>query len=171
MLFNNHTADGVFQDFEQQFKSILYEEYALLNGFHINCYTIDQYQQLDSVPKFVDITNDAFAYSIEVKIVNNQRIKFAAIVFSPTLCENLNFTEREKWASIAHEVGHIIHYFNESLVDAGSMIIETKADEVAIKLGLAEFLKSVLRKLKSSNLYSAEQCQLMDLRIKILDNN
>lgn len=170
-LFHNHTSDKVFQDFEQKFKSILYEEYAHLSSFHIDCYTIDQYQQLNKIPKFKNVTSDTFAYSIDVKIVNKQRIIFAAIVFSPTLCEDFNFTEKEKWASIAHEIGHIVHYFNENLKGAGSMIIETKADEVAIKLGLAEFLRSVLRKLKLSTLYSIEQRQLMDLRIKLLNNN
>ena len=43
-------------------------------------------------------------------------------------------------------------------------MVELKADEVAEKLGLAEPLKTVLEKLKSSKLYSREQCQLMDLR-------
>ena len=97
-----------------------------------------------------------------------QRIIFAAIIFSPTLCETLNFTEKEKLAAIAHEVGHIIHYFNENLTNANSLMVELKADEVAEKLGLAEPLKTVLEKLKSSKLYSREQCQLMDLRRQFL---
>lgn len=171
VLFHNHTSDKVFQDFEQQFKSILYEEYEHLSSFHIDCYTTSQYQQLERVPKIVDIINDAFAYSIYVRIVNDQRIVFAAIVFSPALCEDFHFTEKEKWASIAHEIGHIVHYFNDNLKGAGSMIIEMKADEVAIKLGLAEFLQSVLHKLKLSKLYSIEQCQLMDFRIQLLNNS
>ena len=49
------------------------------------------------------------------------------------------------------------------------MMIEIKADEVAAQLGLAEPLKSVLHKLKSSKQYSKEQCQLMDLRIQMLN--
>ena len=71
-------------------------------------------------------------------------------------------------AAIAHEVGHIIHYFNENLTNANSLMVELKADEVAEKLGLAEPLKTVLEKLKSSKLYSREQCQLMDLRRQFL---
>lgn len=72
-------------------------------------------------------------------------------------------------AAIAHEVGHIIHHFNESLINAGTMMVEIKADEVAAKLGMAEPLKSVLHKLKSSKQYSKEQCQLIDLRIQMLN--
>lgn len=57
-------------------------------------------------------------------------------------------------AAIGHEVGHIIHHFNETLSNAGNMMVEIKADEVVAKLGMAEPLKSVLHKLRSSNRYS-----------------
>lgn len=167
-LFLNHTSENVFQNFEKQFKTILYREYTHLELFHIDCYTIDQYKQLDGVTILEDTKNDTFLYSVDVKIVDEQRIIFAAIIFSPTLCETLNFTEKEKLAAIAHEVGHIIHYFNENLTNANSLMVELKADEVAEKLGLAEPLKTVLEKLKSSKLYSREQCQLMDLRRQFL---
>ena len=167
-LFHNHTSDIAFQKFEEQFESILHKEYPHINSFYIDCYTIDQYKQLDEVPNIMDMKNDTFAYSVDVKILDKQRTVFAAIIYSPALCEILNFTEEEKLASIGHEVGHIIHYFNENLIGASSMMIEVKADEVVTKLGWAEHLKSVLQKLQSSNLYSREQCQLMDLRILFL---
>ena len=57
----------------------------------------------------------------------------------------------------------------KNLKDAGIMMIEIKADEVAIKLGLAEPLKSVLQKLKLSKFYSCEQCQLIDFRMSVLN--
>ena len=95
-LFLNHTSENVFQNFEQQFKTILYREYTHLELFHIDCYTIDQYKQLDGVTILEDTKNDTFLYSVDVKIVDEQRIIFAAIIFSPTLCETLNFTEKEK---------------------------------------------------------------------------
>ena len=44
--------------------------------------------------------------------------------FSPTLCETLNFAEKEKLAVITTEVGHIIHYFNENLTNANNLMIE-----------------------------------------------
>ncbi len=168
-LFNNHTSDSVFQEFEQRFKSILYQEYTHLSALCIDCYTISQYRQQENVPLIEGLSNDAFAYSIDVKSDGNRRAVFAAIILSPELYESFNFTEMEKMAAIAHEVGHIIHHFNETLSTAGTMMIEIKADEVAAKLGLAEPLKSVLHKLKSSKRYSNEQCQLMDLRIQMLD--
>lgn len=168
-LFNNHTSDDIFQNFEQKFKSILYLKYAHLSTLHIDCYTVAQYKQQEKAPLFEDLNNDTFAYAIDVKFDGEQRMVFAAIILSPELCESFNFTEMEKMAAIAHEVGHIIHHFNEALTNVGTMMVEIKADEVAAKLGMAEPLKSVLHKLKSSKLYSKEQCRLMDLRIQMLN--
>lgn len=168
-LFNNHTSDDIFWEFEQKFKPILYLKYAHLSTLRIDCYTATQYKQQERVPLIEDLNNDTFAYSIDVEFDEGQRIVFAALIFSPELCELLNFTEMEKMAAIAHEVGHIIHHFNESLINAGTMMVEIKADEVAAKLGMVEPLKSVLHKLKSSKRYSKEQCQLIDLRIQMLN--
>lgn len=169
ILFNNHTSDDIFQNFEQKFKPILYQKYPHLSTLQIDCYTAIQYKQQESVPLIEDLSNDTFAYSIDVKTDGEQRTVFAAIILSPELCKSLNFTKMEKMAAIAHEVGHIIHYFNKALSKAGNMMFEIKADEVAAKLGIAKPLKSVLHKLKSSKRYSKEQCQLMDLRIQMLN--
>lgn len=168
-LFNNHTSDSVFHEFEQKFKSILYQKYPHLSALCIDCYTASQYKQQGNVPLIKGLSNDTFAYSIDVKSDGDQRAVFAAIILSPELCGLFNFTKMEKMAAIAHEVGHIIHHFNETLNTAGTMMIEIKADEVVAKLGIAEHLKSVLHKLKSSKRYSKEQCQLMDLRIQMLN--
>lgn len=167
-LFNNHTSDNIFQDFEQKFKPILYQKYPHLSTLHIDCYTVVQYNQQKNIPLIDGLCNDTFAYSIDVTNDGEQNKVFAAIVISPELCELFNFTEMEKMAAIGHEVGHIIHHFNETLSNAGNMMVEIKADEVVAKLGMAEPLKSVLHKLRSSNRYSKEQCQLMDLRIQML---
>lgn len=169
-LFNNHTSDNIFQEFEQRFGSILYQKYTHLSVLCIDCYTVSQYKLQENVPLIEGLSNDTFAYSIDVKSDGVQRAVFAAIILSPELYELFNFTEMEKMAAIAHEVGHVIHYFNQALSTAGTMMIEIKADEVAAKLGLAEPLKSVLHKLKSSKRYSKEQCQLMDLRIQMLND-
>lgn len=164
-LFNNHTSDNIFQEFEQKFGPILHQKYTHLSALCIDCYTILQYKLQKNVPLIEGLSNDAFAFSVDAK----SDAVFAAIIISPELYELFNFTEMEKMAAIAHEVGHIIHYFNETLNAAGTMMIEIKADEVAAELGLAEPLKSVLHKLKSSKQYSKNQCQLMDLRIQILN--
>lgn len=168
-IFNNHTTYDVFQDFEKHFSSILLEQFSHLNHFQIDCYTIEQYQQLNNAPNVKWENMDIFAYSIESKIVDGQYIVFAAIIFAPTLFEYFDLTKEEIWSAIAHELGHIIHYFNENLTNAGNMMIELKADEVAAKLGLAESLKTLLRKLELSNLYYSGQCSLLNIRINCLD--
>ena len=73
-------------------------------------------------------------------------------------------------AAIAHEIGHIIHFFNESLNGANDLVIEAKADKIVHELGLSLHLISVLMKLKDSNLYTVEQCRMMDIRIYLLKN-
>jgi hypothetical protein len=69
-LFLNHISENVFQNIEQQFKTILYREYTHLELFHIDCYTINQYKQLNGVTLIEDIKNDTFLYSVDVKIVD-----------------------------------------------------------------------------------------------------
>lgn len=110
-LFNNHTSDNIFQDFEQKFKPILYQKYPHLSTLHIDCYTVVQYNQQKNIPLIDGLCNDTFAYSIDVTNDGEQNKVFAAIVISPELCESFNFTEMEKMAAIGHEVGHIIHPF------------------------------------------------------------
>lgn len=168
-MFNNHTGDNIFHDFELQFKTKLYNDYIHISGFQIHCYTNSQYKQLANVPIIENLEYDTFAYSIDVKFESGQFNTFAAIIYTPELCEQLNFSNKEKCAAIAHEIGHIIHYFNENLANAESMIIEMKADEVVTKLGLGKSLKTVLQKLKLSKLYSSEQSQLLDFRIQYLN--
>lgn len=169
-LFNNHTSDNIFKEFEQRFRSILYQGYPHLSTLCIDCYTASQYKQQENIPQIEWQSSDTFAYSIDLKSDGVQRTVFAAIILSSELCELFNFTRMEKMAAIAHEVGHIIHHFNNALNGAGTMMKEIKADEIAAKLGLAVPLKSVLHKLKSSERYSKEQCKLMDLRIQVLND-
>ena len=121
-LFNNHTSDNIFQEFEQRFRSILYQKYTHLSALCIDCYTVSQYKLQENVPLIEGLSNDTFAYSIDVKSDGVQRAVFVAIILSPELYELFNFTEMEKMAAIAHEVGHIIHYFNEAYKYISSII-------------------------------------------------
>lgn len=167
-MFDNQTGDNVFRDFEMQFKTTLYNDYNHISCIQIHCYTNDKYKHLANVPIIEKLANDTFAYFVDNRCEAGQLKTFAAIVYSPELCKQLNFTIEEKFASIAHEIGHIIHYFNENLVSAGDIMLEIKADEIVVKLGLGESLKSVLRKLKLSKIYSNEQSRLLDLRMQVL---
>lgn len=76
----------------------------------------------------------------------------------------MQLSSDEIHACIAHEIGHIIHYFNESLKGASSLLIEIKADEIAKILGISDNLSEALSKLIDSGLYSEEQCTGMDYR-------
>lgn len=164
-MFYNHTKDSIFERFEQQYNSLIHNAYPHIAKLCIHCYTIEQYSHLHDVQTIHESEYDTFAFAfngIHYPI-------FAAIIYAPPLCEQLKFTDEEMFAAIAHEIGHIIHCFNVSLKDAGDAVIEIKADEVVVQLGLKDQLKAVLNKLKSSNLYSQHQCNLMNLRLKYID--
>lgn len=89
--------------------------------------------------------NDTFAYS--VSRTSDYPYVFASIIYSPDQCHNLSIEQMV--SAIGHEVGHIIHYFNEALDVENTRLIEIKADEVAVELGLRHPLISGLNKLIS----------------------
>lgn len=168
-MFNNHTAEDAFRIFESRYKDILYLHYAHLRKFSIHCYTFEQYRNLSNVPILDSFSNDTFAYAVYRLKDSELSNTFAAIVFSPAQCGVLSFCQEEYLAAIAHEVGHIIHYFNENLNGVNELVREMKADSIAIELGLSDYLKSVLGKLKESGLYNNAQCSMMTMRTNLLN--
>lgn len=168
-MFNNHTKENVFEAFESKYEDALYHHYTHLSEFDIHCYTFEQYSKLSNVPKLVDYREDTFAYAICHPKGSKYRDTFAAIVFSPRQCNSLAFNIQEYFAAIAHEIGHIIHFFNENLNGANELIVEMKADSIAKELGLSDHLKSVLRKLKESGIYNDVQQNIMTMRANLLE--
>lgn len=168
-MFNNHTKENVFEVFESKYKNALYHHYPHLSEFDIHCYTFDQYSKLSNVPKLVNYREDTFAYAICHPKGSKFCDTFAAIVFSPSQCNSLAFNIQEYFAAIAHEIGHIIHFFNENLNGANELIVEMKADSIAKELGLSDHLKSVLRKLKESGMYNDAQRGIMTMRANLLE--
>lgn len=167
-MFHNHTTEKAFDIFESKYKDALYHHYTHLSEFVIHCYTFDQYSQLPNVPNITNCNNDTFAYAIYCSKDSKFCDTFAAIVYSPEQCNSKSFNIEEYFAAIAHEVGHIIHYFNENLNGANELVIELKADSIATELGLSDHLKSVLLKLKESGLYNDVQHDMMTLRANLL---
>ena len=64
-MFNNHTGDNIFHEFELQFKIKLHNDYMHIREFQIHCYTNSQYKQLANVPIIENLEYDTFAYSID----------------------------------------------------------------------------------------------------------
>ena len=167
-MFNNHTRIKSFELFERCFKKRLYAEYPQINNHLIHCSTVEQYLQLENVPKLRNFENYSFFYAYNDTGKDENDNCFIAIIISPEICELLKFTRTEILSAIAHEIGHIIHISNSCLNKASDSWKEIKADEVAYKLGLSRHLISLLEKLIISNLYTEEQNSLLQTRIKYL---
>ncbi len=161
-MFINYTFDEIFDDFGRKYKHNIYEQYPHLLNVNIHyCYS-NQYSQLDNVPVIEFLDNDLFAFSC-CRNKDTNRVD-AYIIYSPDNCNSLNLTTEEKYAAISHEIGHIIHFFNESLNGQPEIIHELKADEVVSFLGLSNPLSNLLSKLITSNYYTEYQKQSMKKR-------
>lgn len=160
-MFVNHTQECAFDIFESRFKKQLIAQYPHIKDVVIHCYTINQYRQLLDVEPLV-WNNDTFAYS--VSRTSDYPNVYASIIYSPEHCNNLGLNIEEMVSAIGHEVGHIIHYFNEALDRRDSRLAEIKADEVAVELGIGQNLISVLNKLISISKEIDPQNQELSLR-------
>lgn len=166
-MFQNHTKSDFFHVFEKEYEKKLYSTYRHLSKFPIHCYTFEQYNHI-GFDILDDYQNDTFSYVVNRPINSDICDTFAAIIFSPELCNLLSFSKEEYLAAIAHEIGHIIHFFNETLKGANELFIEAKADSIANELGLNMYLKSIFRKLLKSGMYSDEQCKAIVIRSNLL---
>lgn len=159
----NQTGTTIFDDFKQKYIDDIYAMYPHISHMEIYCLDVEQYANLDGVPAFDRLDDTPLAYSchrIDTKTV------IGYVIYSPNICSSFDFESTEFEAAIAHEIGHIIHYFNESLKDLPQIYQEIKADEVAVKLGLKEALISILSKLIQSNKFP--DCQKLDMEKRLL---
>lgn len=167
-MFVNHTGDSIFDTFAQTYQNRLYNRFAHISHFKIHCYSIKDYQDMENTIPLNEFEKDSFGFAIDNKD-GQYSSTLAYIIYSPEICKRLQLSCDEIYACIAHEVGHIIHYFNTSLKEFHNDIIEIKADDVCASLGLKDSLISTLKKLIISDLYSNEQTFMMNLRINHLN--
>lgn len=89
------------------------------------------------------------------------------IIENSYLCTNLNLTVEERYALIAHELGHFVEYSKQTIF-ADRLQEESTCDRYAVELGLDVHLKSALQKLLDSNVCDEGQNQILRDRIKLL---
>lgn len=165
-MFINHTLDNIFVDFERKYEQCIYTQYHHICNVSIHCLYTEQYLQLKDVPTFDTLDKDPFAFSC--KRIEETNLVEAYIIYSPSICNSLKFNGDEINAAIAHEVGHIVHYFNESLQGLPQICQEIKADEIVSLLDLKESLISTLYKLINSKRFTECQCNDLIKRIMFL---
>lgn len=116
------------------------------------------------VPIIEGIENDLFGcYILKV---TNIKDTISGIVINEELCSKLNLTINDKFAAIAHEIGHIMFYFLENKQTNE----ELKADEFACKIGLSAELSGLLQKIKDANIYDEGTKKVLSLRLKIINS-
>jgi hypothetical protein len=169
-MIENNTQNKLYNEFEELYGKKAIAICPLLSEFNILVYTKEQYEIAEVKEKLPEIEWDGspLAFSLN-KPDGDASLTLAVIVVDENCCELLELTNEEIMASTAHEVGHIIFFFltNKAIYDKfGEEII---ADEFATRIGLGKHLKSALAKLKSSDLYSEGQRDLMRIRIQRID--
>ncbi|MDD6002096.1 MAG: hypothetical protein PUC50_07910 [Bacteroidales bacterium] len=93
---------------------------------------------------------------------------YAEILTNKDMIQQLNLSENEQFAAIAHEIGHIITYFRTDYKQLDDEKKEMTSDNYACRIGLTESLSSLLNKLIVSGDYSADQTQLMQKRLDMI---
>lgn len=89
------------------------------------------------------------------------------IIESSYLCTNLKLTVEERYALIAHELGHFVEYSKQTIF-ANKLQEESTCDRYAVELGLDIHLRTALKKLLDSNVCDDQQNQILRDRIKQL---
>ena len=106
------------------------------------------------MPRIEDIDTQPYAMYI-YNDSQSAETTTAGIVFNDPLIKSLSLTKEEQFASIAHEIGHILYYYLENK-DAypNTQGEEIFADKIACEIGLSASLLSVIDKLENSGWYS-----------------
>ncbi len=147
ILFKNLQIIEVFNSFGDQFENAINENY---NG---NTITIVVLNEQHPFFKAIANDNDPFARNFNNIAINEQ------------VCQQLNLTQEEKFAMIAHEIGHILDNTPKDINNRLNR--EYNADQFAVKLNLSKELKTGLEKLIESGDYPEENEGLKE-RIKKL---
>lgn len=142
----------------------------LMTKFKIHVYTLDQYlSSADSLPQIEDVENQLFSCFVKKETIHAETT-IAGIVFTQSLIDELNLTESEKFAAIAHEIGHVLYFYLENKNSYPSE--EVYADSVACRIGLKDSILSVIDKLICCGKYQdlATQLEIRKMFISNADN-
>lgn len=166
-MFDNHTGQQVFDLLTEKYSDTIINKYPQLNSFHIHCYTCSEYLVTPNLPTLKDYQNTPYITICDDAHIDKDGKIFAAIIICPEILQVLNLSINETFAAICHEIGHIVHYGNTALHDG--WFKECCCDEVAIHVGLAKELASVLQKLLDSYLSDYIPTKDVEFRIKVLN--
>lgn len=150
-------AFPIFGRFTHAYRNEFFSRWPLLESFDIDIFTVDEYLGLPNeilrIVMIDDIREQSFASFIYKKEVAIETT-YAGIIYNETLIRQLGLTESEQFAAIAHEIGHILHFFLENKqYYSGQQGEEIYADMIACQIGLGEEMLSAIEKLEQSGIY------------------
>lgn len=140
MVFNNLNNLPVVTQFEAIYGSQIEQEYPEFANKRIRIYTD---QQGDGYIKKWNVSNDSPYTSNHV--VNE-------IMRSEDVYSRCGFSDEEEYAIIAHELGHFVAALRGE-VTLVNLEDEKNADQMAVKLGLANHMKSAIQKMIDINIH------------------
>ena len=145
----------IFGEFNSLYGDDLATICNLLLKFKIDVLPIEQYKRRSSsLPKIEDVDAEPYAAYI-YNDTTYAETTIAGIVFNDSLIKSLSLTKEEQFASIAHEIGHILFFYIENQHDyPNPQGVEIFADKIACKIGLSVPLLSTIDKLEHSGWYS-----------------
>lgn len=89
------------------------------------------------------------------------------IIENTYLCTNISLTPDERYALIAHELGHFVETARQSTFRDGFQE-ESTCDQYAVQLGMKSEIKLALQKLLNANVCSQQQNMILTQRIAVL---
>jgi len=153
ILFRNPQNIEIITSFVCQFEKVISDE--LINSTIAICCINEHHERYCAVAT----KNDPFA--------TNTTLNPPFIAINEQVCQELNLTQEEQYAMIAHEIGHILD--NSPREKNNPLNREYNADQFAIKLELSKELKTGLEKIINSGNYSWETENIKE-RIKRFPN-
>lgn len=166
MLLNNKIHIPAVDRFEEIYSQSAIDICCILEKFTISVISSDTYLKMSEAGP--DLIQSPFSECINKKGHDASSTE-AYIIINQSYCDSLNLTEEEMMAAIAHEIGHIIFFFLENKEIYSKSCEEVKADGYAKIMGLEDPLKSVLHKMKNSDLFSQEQKNVIESRLRFLE--
>lgn len=149
-MFNVINAQDIeiFANFFNEFRQLLEVQIQQKRGTPLTV----QFGNTDNerLSTWVDIQGDPFS--------TNTSFNAPPILINEPVCDTLKLSERELYAFIAHEFGHILDDTPRGNDQLGR---EINADQTAVELGLTQELISGLQKLVDSGLFTAQNQSIL----------
>lgn len=155
MIFNNINELKVVADFEANFCDQLCGEYPELTDMGIRIYT--DKQGTGFIKQWDNSNNSPYTSNHAV----------TEIMRSEDVYNECGFTEKEEFAILAHELGHVVAGKRGQKSD-NHLQEELNADQMAVSLGLANHMASALQKMIDLNINPANN-EEMKRRIDALN--